>query len=87
MTLLARAGVGLVIATAAGAQVGDANATYPGGNGKILFVGSTNERDEGELFVINPDGSGRTNLTEISTAACSAARGHPTARESPSCEG
>src|SRR5919201_69244 len=36
---------------------GSARATFPGTNGKILFMRS------GEIFAMNPDGSEQTNLT------------------------
>jgi len=47
----------LVLASAASAPVG--NAAFPGANGKIAFVRN------GEIYVMNSDGTGQTNLTTI----------------------
>jgi TolB protein len=38
-----------------------AHAAFPGSNGKIAFMGGQN--GNAEIFVMNPDGSGLTNLT------------------------
>ena len=49
----------LVPASAVSAPVG--NAAFPGANGKIAFLSG---RDgNGEIYVMNADGSGQTNLT------------------------
>src|SRR5947207_1735263 len=36
-------------------------ATYPGTNGRIAF--STDQSDDPQIFTVNPDGSGETQLT------------------------
>jgi TolB protein len=48
---------------------GPASASFPGANGKIAFVSG----DPGDIHVINPDGTGRTNLTNSSAAESSPA--------------
>lgn len=45
-----------------GAAPDRAGATFPGGNGKIAFT--SNRDGNGEVHVMNADGSGETNLTQ-----------------------
>src|SRR5438067_12217619 len=42
-------------------QATPAQATYPGPNGKIAF--STDFGDDPQIFTVNPDGSGETQIT------------------------
>jgi hypothetical protein len=57
-----------------------AEAAFPGTNGKIAFVSDRNDPNAGsgdstacEIFTMNPDGFGQTNLTN-NTNTC---EGHP----------
>jgi len=43
-----------------------AEATFPGKNGKIVYAG-WNRGEDFEIYTINPDGSGKTQLTNNST--------------------
>ena len=52
-----------VAALAAVAAPISAYAAFPGGNGKIAFEAIAPDRVQTEIFTINPDGSGRTQLT------------------------
>ena len=56
-----RLGIGVATALVAGSAASSAHATFPGQNGKIAFAQS-------DIYVINPDGSGRTRLTSDSCA-------------------
>src|SRR3972149_1032975 len=48
--------------------VGRAGAAFPGLNGKIAF---TSDRDNNnEIYVMNPDGTGQTNLTHQPASDC-----------------
>ncbi|WP_203884821.1 hypothetical protein, partial [Planotetraspora kaengkrachanensis] len=47
--------------TAMGVAVVPAGAVVPGGNGKIAFTSVRDGNDE--IYVMNADGSGQTNLT------------------------
>ena len=38
--------------------------TFPGENGKIAFRKSIGDNNKGDIYVINPDGSGETRLTD-----------------------
>jgi Tol biopolymer transport system component len=49
------------------AAVRPAQATYPGSNGKIAF--HSNEAGNQDIWTMNPDGTGKTNLTANSAAA------------------
>jgi Tol biopolymer transport system component len=63
-TLLAASVLGLVSA------VQPAQASFPGANGKIVFESNRptqNPEGDSELFAMNPDGSGVTNLTNNNT--------------------
>jgi Tol biopolymer transport system component len=53
--------------TTAGAGVQDASAAYPGQAGKIAF--ESQSTGNSEIFIMRPDGTGSTNLTNNSTAA------------------
>jgi Tol biopolymer transport system component len=44
-----------------------ASATFPGANGKIAFIRDLGD-DEDDIFVVNVNGSGQTNLTDLSPA-------------------
>ena len=57
--------VAIAVGLAALAAAESAAATFPGTNGKIAFV-SDRDGDE-EIFVMNPDGSGQTQLTHNTT--------------------
>ena len=47
---------------------GPAAVTFPGQNGKIVFNSRVNVGvGKGEIFVMNPDGTGRTQLTSNTT--------------------
>jgi dipeptidyl aminopeptidase/acylaminoacyl peptidase len=51
----------LVALSIAAIAAGEAGAAFPGANGKIAFV---SDRDgNAEIYVMNPDGTGQTNLT------------------------
>ena len=50
--------VGLFVGAASG---GRAEAAFPGANGKIVF--GSQHAGEDEIWVMNADGSGKTNLT------------------------
>src|SRR5437764_12933276 len=56
--LVALAGCGLLLA-------GSSTAAFPGTNGKIVFAGSTDPNGgiKEDVFVINPDGTGLSQLT------------------------
>lgn len=59
----------LVIGLVAGFSIlplGHAGATYPGGNGKIVLI-STHDGGDADVYTINPDGTGLTQLTADST--------------------
>ena len=43
-----------------------AEATFPGKNGRIVYAG-WNRGEDFEIYTINPDGSGKTQLTNNST--------------------
>jgi Tol biopolymer transport system component len=47
---------------------------FPGRNGKIAFYGMLNPQDPYQIFVVNPDGTGRQQLTQSNTIYNS----HPT---------
>jgi dipeptidyl aminopeptidase/acylaminoacyl peptidase len=47
-----------------------AQATFPGANGKFAF--STDQGDNPQIFTVNPDGSGETQLTQSSEGHASA---------------
>jgi TolB protein len=55
----------IVIAGLVG-EVRPAQATYPGSNGKLAFVST--EAGNPDIWTMNPDGTGKTNLTASSTA-------------------
>ena len=51
----------LTLTLLGGTPVPPAGAAFPGANGKIVF---TSDRDgNSEIYVMNPDGSGQTRLT------------------------
>jgi len=53
----------VALALAAMVVVAPAHAAFPGANGKIAFEAIAPDRVQTEIFTINPDGSGRTQLT------------------------
>src|SRR4051812_24058244 len=66
MTERGRVGVRVLVAAlaACAALLGSASparATFPGANGKIAF--STDQSADPQVFTVNPDGSGETQLT------------------------
>jgi Tol biopolymer transport system component len=46
------------------ALAGPAHAAFPGRNGKIAFVSVPSNGANTDIFTVNPDGSGQTNLTQ-----------------------
>jgi TolB protein len=66
--LLGLTAVLFIAALAAAAR--PAQATFPGANGKIAF--STDQGDNPQVFAVNPDGSGETQLTQSSDGHASA---------------
>jgi Tol biopolymer transport system component len=54
----------LVLAGVAGAaDVDTGHAAFPGGNGRIVFVGEDPHLLPADIYTVNPDGSGLLNLT------------------------
>jgi len=52
-----------VAAVVAATQANPARAAFPGENGKIAFASRTSSNGPDDIFTINPDGTGRTQLT------------------------
>ena len=52
-----------VAAVVAATQTNPARAAFPGENGKIAFESRPTSTDTDDIFTINPDGTGRTQLT------------------------
>ncbi|SDL54044.1 CARDB domain-containing protein [Nonomuraea jiangxiensis] len=53
----------VLVATVLAGLAGPAQAAWPGDNGKIYFVDQSTEPD-GEIYSINPDGTGLTKITD-----------------------
>jgi hypothetical protein len=58
-------GIGVAVALGTVGALPDARAAFPGANGKIVFMSNRNGPDY-DLFSINPDGTGATDLTSNS---------------------
>ena len=53
----------LVIGAAMLSATGSAHAAWPGNNGKIVFKTSANNGNDDQIWTVNPDGTGLTQLT------------------------
>ena len=53
---------------AAAALAGSAGAAFPGRNGAIVVSSTQSTVGSGEVYVVSPDGTGRTNLTRSPAA-------------------
>ena len=59
-----RQGLAVAIAVAAALAIpATAIAAYPGSNGRIVFAHDPSTNDQYDIFTMNPDGSGRVQLT------------------------
>ena len=58
-------GIGVAVALGTVGALPDARAAFPGANGKIVFMSNRNGPDY-DIFSINPDGTGLTDLTNNS---------------------
>ena len=58
-------GIGLAVALGVASAMPDAKAAFPGANGKIVFMSNRNGPDY-DIFSINADGTGLTDLTHNS---------------------
>jgi len=61
MRRIAAVAVAVFVGSGLGVSPTASGATFPGANGKIAF--GTSRDGNGEIYVMNPDGSGQTNLT------------------------
>src|SRR4051794_26935911 len=62
--VLKRLWLSTVVASVLLVSGGEADGAFPGANGKIVFTSNEGGRARG-LFTIEPDGTGRTNLTRF----------------------
>jgi hypothetical protein len=66
LPVLIAAAVAVACAVALSALSEKAEATFPGKNGRIVYAG-WNRGEDFEIYTINPDGSGKTQLTNNNT--------------------
>ena len=74
-------GIGLAVALGVASAMPDAKAAFPGANGKIVFMSNRNGPDY-DIFSINADGTGLTDLTSITRRSTGGRTSPRTARRS-----